>query len=124
MSTIRPQAAPPLSLPFSSSHVTLQALDTTLQLYVRSENFLNPVISGHEIYNCPTMAFLVTNQATGRTILFDAGARKDYWNYSPLVADRFSKGVNVKGMRVDKGVHEVLEDAKVNTGKLESVVWR
>ncbi|KAE9973626.1 hypothetical protein EG328_004297 [Venturia inaequalis] len=69
------------------------------------------------------MAFLVTNQATGRTILFDAGARKDYWNYSPLVAGRFSKGINVKGMRIDKGVHEVLEDAKVNIGELESVVW-
>lgn len=124
MATIVPQAAPSLSLPISSSLVTLQALDTTLQLYVRSENFLNPVIPGHEIYNCPTMAFLVTNQTTGRTILFDAGARKDYWNYSPLVAGRFSKSVNVKGLRVDKGVHEVLEDANVKLDHLESVVWR
>jgi hypothetical protein len=124
MSTINPIPGPPLSLPKSSSLVTLQALDTTLQLYVRSENFLNPVIPGHEVYNCPTMAFLITNQATGRTILFDAGARKDYWNYSPLVAGRFSKGVNVKGLRIDKGVHEVLQEADVEIGKLESVVWR
>lgn len=70
------------------------------------------------------MAFLITNQATGRTILFDAGARKDYWNYSPLVAGRFSKGVNVKGLRIDKGVHEVLADAQVSIEGLESVVWR
>jgi hypothetical protein len=124
MSNIMPQSAPPLSLPTSSSLVTLQALDTTLQLYVRSENFLNPVMLGHEVYNCPTMAFFITNQATGRTILFDAGARKDYWNYSPLVAGRFSKGVNVKGLRVDKGVHEVLGEAGVEIESLESVVWR
>lgn len=70
------------------------------------------------------MAFVITNQATGRTILFDAGARKDYWNYSPLVAGRFSNGVNVKGLRIDKGVHEVLEEAKVDVEDLESVVWR
>lgn len=102
----------------------MQALDTTLQLHVKSTNFLNPVIAGHEFYNCPTMAFLITNETTGRQILFDAGARKDYWNYSPLVVGRFEKGVNVNGLRVDKGVDKVLTDSGVNIKDLESVVWR
>lgn len=104
--------------------VTIQALDTTLQLYVKAANFFDPVIPGHEIYNCPTMAFFIQDQATGRQILFDAGARKDYWNYSPVVAGRFEKGVNVKGMRIDKGVQEVLSDAGVDLAALESIVWR
>jgi hypothetical protein len=124
MAAITPHPPPPLSLPKSSSLAKLQALDTTLRLYVKSDNFLNPIIPGHEIYNCPTMAFLITNQTTGRRILFDAGGRSDYWNYSPLVAGRFSSGVNVKGLRCDKGVHEVLMDAGVELDSIESVVWR
>jgi hypothetical protein len=104
--------------------VTIQGLDTTLQLYVKAANFFNPVIPGHEIYNCPTMAFLIKNQRTGKQILFDAGARKDYWNYSPVVAGRFEKGVNVKGLKVEKGVQDLLTDARVNLDALESVVWR
>lgn len=72
MSHIKALPPPPLKLPTSLSVVTLQALDTTLQLYVKPVNFLNPVIPGHEIYNCPTMAFLVTAPTTGRQILLDA----------------------------------------------------
>jgi hypothetical protein len=109
--------------PRFTSVVKVQALDTTLQLYVKSVNFFNPVIPGHEAYNCPAMAFLVTS-ATGRQILFDAGVRKDYWNYSPVVRGRFEKGVNVKGLRIDKGVDEVLIDAGVQLQDLESVIWR
>jgi hypothetical protein len=135
--TIHPIPPPPLSLPTSNNTVTLQAIDTTLQLYVRSENFLEPVIPGHEIYNCPTMSFLITphftpaspaietTQAhTPHRILFDAGGRKDYWNYSPLVAGRFQKGVNVKGLRCEMGVHEVLENGSVGLEEIEAVVWR
>ncbi|KAF4625568.1 hypothetical protein G7Y89_g12598 [Cudoniella acicularis] len=123
MPSITSKPAPPLSLPSSSSLVTVQAIDTTLCLYVRSENFLNPIIPGHEIYNCPTIGFLITNQETGKQILFDAGGRKDYWNYSPVVRTRFEKGVNVKGLRCDAGVHEVLETAGVDLNALESVIW-
>jgi hypothetical protein len=124
MVDITPHPAPSLLLPQSSSLVTVQAIDTTLQLYVKADNFLNPIIPGHEIYNCPAMAFLITNQATGRRILFDAGGRKDYWNYSPLVAGRFASGVNVKGLRCDQGVDEVLKDAGIDLKSIEGVVWR
>jgi hypothetical protein len=124
MAEIQPHQPPPLSLPTSSCPVTVQAIDTTLRLYVKSDNFLNPIIPGHEIYNCPTMAFLITNQSTGRKILFDAGGRKDYWNYSPLVAGRFASAVNVKGLRCDQGIDEVLGDAGVQLEGIEGVVWR
>jgi hypothetical protein len=124
MAEILPHQAPSLSLPVSSSTVNVQAVDTTLRLYVKSDNFLNPVIPGHEIYNCPTMAFLISNQSTGRQVLFDAGGRKDYWNYSPFIAGRFASGVNVKGMRCDQGVDEVLKDAGVNLEGIEGVIWR
>lgn len=70
------------------------------------------------------MAFLITHQGSGKKILFDAGARKDYWNYSPMITERFATGVNVKGMRVRQGIHEVLGGAGVQLDKIESVVWR
>ena len=103
--------------------MVVQPLDTTLALYVKSLNFLNPVIPGHEAYNCPTMAFLVTSPSTGRKVLFDAGGRKDYWNYSPLVDARFKNGVNVLGFKCEKGVNEVLTDAGVELESLDAVVW-
>ena len=121
---MKPQTPPELSLPRSSSIAKVQALDTTLKLYAKSLNFLKPVNPGHEIFNCPTMAFLITNQSSGKHVLFDAGARKDYWNYSPLTAGRFENGVNVKGFKVDKGVNEVLIEANIDIGALESVIWR
>jgi glyoxylase-like metal-dependent hydrolase (beta-lactamase superfamily II) len=40
-----------------------------------------------------------------------------------LVVGRFEKGVNVKGLRIDQGVHEVLTDAGVALEDVESVVW-
>lgn len=112
-----------LTLPASRSTVVVQALDTTLALYVKSLNFLNPVLPGHEAYNCPTMAFLVTSSSTGKKVLFDAGGRKDYWNYSPLVDARFKNGVNVLGFRCEKGVDEVLAEAGVELQGLDAVVW-
>lgn len=121
---ITPKPAPPLALPTSSSLVTIQAIDTTAQLYVKTTNFLRPTIPGHEAYNCPAMAFLIANQSTGRKVLFDCGVRKDFWNYSPLTYGRFARGVNVLGLRVDKGVDEVLVDAGVDLNSLESVLWR
>jgi hypothetical protein len=124
MSEIKAQPGPPITFPKSVSLVTVQAVDTTLQLYVKSDNFLNPVIPGHEIYNCPAMAFFITNQATGKQILFDAGARKDYWNYSPLITGRFEKGVNCKGLKIEKGIHEVLVDSGIKLNDVESVIWR
>jgi glyoxylase-like metal-dependent hydrolase (beta-lactamase superfamily II) len=103
--------------------VVVQPLDTTLALYVKSLNFLNPVIPGHEAYNCPTMAFLVTNPKDGRKILFDAGGRKDYWNYSPLVDARFKNGVNVLGFKCEQGVDEVLTGAGISLDSIDAVVW-
>ncbi|KAK5118481.1 hypothetical protein LTR62_002996 [Meristemomyces frigidus] len=119
-----------INLPVSSATVTVQALDTTLCLYVRSANFLDPVIPGHEAYNCPVLAFLVTHTAANgsiRRVLFDAGGRKDYWNYSPLVTGRFKSGFNVFGFTCPKDVNDVLCEAGIMTGgddhDVEAVVW-
>ena len=70
------------------------------------------------------MAFLITHPNSGKKVLFDAGARKDYWNYSPFTAEKFAKGVNVKGLRIDRGVDEVLVEAGVELGSLDALIWR
>jgi hypothetical protein len=119
MAQITPKLAPPLSIPSSPSVATLQALGTTVQLYIKSTNLLHPTIPGHETCNGPNLAFHITHPFTSRKILFDAGIRKDYWNYSPLITTRFATSMNVRGLRVDKGVDEVLTKAgvKVREGK-------
>jgi glyoxylase-like metal-dependent hydrolase (beta-lactamase superfamily II) len=58
-----------------------------------------------------------------KKVLFDAGVRKDYWNYSPLITQRFATSVNVKGLKIDQGVDEVLTSAGVGLGEVESVIW-
>ena len=40
------------------------------------------------------------------------------------MAGRLEKGVDLKGLRIEKGVHEVLEDVGVRLGGLDGVVWR
>ncbi|CAG8955413.1 hypothetical protein HYFRA_00010277 [Hymenoscyphus fraxineus] len=121
----------PLQIPASQNTVKVQAINTTLALSIRSENFFDPIIPGHEYYNCPSMAFLITstslNPETGkaeeRKIMFDAGARKDYWNYSPMIVDRFRRGVNVRGMIVERGLDEILASGGVELKSVEAVIW-
>jgi hypothetical protein len=69
------------------------------------------------------MSFLLISPS-GRKVLFDAGARRDYWNYSPMIVERFRKGVNVGGMRVEKGVHDILIDSGLELDEIDAVIWR
>jgi hypothetical protein len=121
---ITPQAAPPLDVPESSAIAKVEAIDTTLQLCVNAANFFDHCIPGHETFNCVALAFLVTNQRTGRKVLFDAGGRKDYWNYALSITNRLKNSVNIKGIKCEKGVHDVLTDAGEKLEDLEAVIWR
>jgi hypothetical protein len=76
---------------------------------------LNPVIPGHEFINFPTLAFLIENKAHDKRVLFDVGGRKDYWNYAPHTS---------AGMRVEKGVDELLVEAGIELESLDSIIWR
>lgn len=48
------------------------------------------------------MAFLIESneskegKGTRRKVLFDAGGRRDYWNYGEVVRERFRAGVSTE----------------------------
>lgn len=106
---IRPHAPPKLDLPKSNKTVRVRAIDTTTNLVCDSFAFVQPVIPLHKNLNLKTMCFLIEHESLNQkqSVLFDCGARKDYWNGSPQTQRMI--GGHVPGLRVDMGVDEVLE---------------
>jgi glyoxylase-like metal-dependent hydrolase (beta-lactamase superfamily II) len=121
MAFIHPKPPPSLNFPVSDSIVTVRAIDCTLNMFCKTSPFLSPVIPGHEFINFPTLAFLIENKPLGKTVLFDVGGRKDYWNYAPHTLGLLR--ASSAGMKVDKGVDEILVEAGVELQSLDSIVW-
>lgn len=74
------------------------------------ENFMQPVVPGHEQLNVPSYAFFIENDR-GRRVLFDLGLRKDWQNLTPSVL----AGIESVQVRV------VLEDDVVDSLKREGI---
>lgn len=108
MVDINPQPIPHLKVPASNHTVRVRAIDTTSRLVCDATAFVQPNIPGHEKLNLKTMCFLLehTGPAGTEHVLFDCGARKDYWNASPQ--SRRMIGGHVPGLEVDFGVDEIL----------------
>lgn len=131
-------ALPPpiLNIPPSSSTVEVSIINTTATIRgVNAWKFLQPPIKGHEWLAVPCFSILVHHPVQNRTLIFDLGIRKDWWNYAPSLQARFQAG----GYRIEVGkdVREILEEEKqqnqhegdgvdrmvVDTKKIEAVVW-
>jgi len=121
---IQPKLVPELSIPVSDSIVFVQAIDTTMLLSLDISNFVEPSPPGHQIYDVKAVAFLITNQKTGRKVLFDFGIRKDYWNGPPVIVNGLKDSKNVKGIKCGRGVQDVLVDAGEKLEDIEAVIWR
>ena len=121
MDEIRPKANPPLNLPQSNSIVQVHIINTTTDIVVPAKAFVQPVQKGHEHMNMPTFAFLVENKRVGKTIMFDLGCRKDWWNHSPAARGAIKRGI--AGLNVPKNVNEILRDGGVVDQKIDGVVW-
>jgi glyoxylase-like metal-dependent hydrolase (beta-lactamase superfamily II) len=83
---------------------------------------MEPEVKGHEILNLPTYAFYIHNKRLGRHVLFDNGARKDWWNVPPHVFD----GVTTKGVAgidIKHDVHDILAAGGVDPKSIEAVIW-
>jgi hypothetical protein len=117
-------AAPELNIPASSSCVSVHAIDTTALLSLNASKFVEPPLPGYEIYDVKAMAFLITNQKTGRKVIFDFGVRKDYWNGPPMILDGLKDSKNVKGIKIDQGVQDVLVSTGEKLGDIEALIWR
>ncbi|KAG0648079.1 Cytochrome P450 monooxygenase andK [Hyphodiscus hymeniophilus] len=113
---IPPLEAPPLRIPPSTSTIRVQVIDTTTNLHCDAAAFIRPIIPGHEKLNLPTMCFLLENKAQNKFILFDGGARKDFWNGPPKT--KLMIGGHTEGVKIEKGVDEVLVDSGFDLAKL------
>lgn len=115
-------SVPDLCIPNSSSTVQVSIIDTTTSIRgIDAWKFLSPSISGHEYLAAPAFSFLIQHTSFNRSMVFDLGVRKDWWNSSPFLTTRFQAGGY--SITVEKSVREILEQEGVDAAKLEAIVW-
>ena len=112
---------PSLNLPKGKSTVEVHIINTTTDIVLPAGLFVHPVQKGHEFLNMPTFAFLVTNKRLGKTILFDLGSRKDWWNNSPAAYASIKHGIT--GLNIPKNINEILKEGGVDDTKIDGAVW-
>ncbi|KAF2005680.1 hypothetical protein P154DRAFT_608678 [Amniculicola lignicola CBS 123094] len=110
-----------LNIPRSNATVRLRAIDAKMELCASAKGFVEPILAGHELINFTTVTFLVEHEGLGKKVLFDCGARKDFENFSPFIKNRLN--LNVRGLRIGKDVHEIVEDAGIQLDELNSMIW-
>jgi len=118
---ITPKPHPSLNLPAAESTVEVSVVNTTTDLVVPAWAFVHPVQKGHETMNMPTFAFLVKNKKLGKTIMFDLGCRKDWWNHAPAAKSAITNGI--PAMKIPKTMNEVLREGGQDDTKIDAVVW-
>ncbi|KAL8959826.1 MAG: hypothetical protein Q9193_003376, partial [Seirophora villosa] len=118
---IQSRQKPSLNLPKSDSTVDVSIINTTTEIVVPAWAFVQPVLKGHETMNMPTFAFLIKNKKLGKSIMFDLGCRKDWWNFAPAAHNVIKDGI--PGLNVAKNINEVLEDGKEDVDKIEGMIW-
>lgn len=82
---------------------------------------MEPEIKGHEKLNLPTFAFYIHNRRLDQHILFDNGARSDWWNTPPAVVKAITtKGVS--GLDIQCDVYDILKAGGVNPEAMNAVI--
>ena len=111
-----------LNLPLTqtSDVCELWAIDTTSDIVCPSGSLIEPKVKGHEILNLPTFAFLIYNKRADKRVLFDNGARKDWWNAPPSMSKSIFR---TAGVHVQHDVSDVLANGGVDPSSISAVVW-
>ncbi|XXG93820.1 hypothetical protein Hte_000069 [Hypoxylon texense] len=116
-------ASPPeLNIPPSTSTVNVSIINTTGTIRgLDPQRFFEPKIPGHDYLAAPIYSFLIQHPTLNRTIVFDLGLRKDYWNWPP----HFVQGLKANGAVLDvpKDVRDVLDENGIDAKSIEAVVW-
>ncbi|KAK8145895.1 hypothetical protein G3M48_003843 [Beauveria asiatica] len=121
--TAPPRAVPQVTIPLSTSTVTVRAIDAEARMVGNAKLFVQPGIPGHEEINFTTMCFLIEHRTDAGTesILFDCGIRKDFWNIVPWALKHI--GTLIAGMDVGHGVDEILTERGFKLSNLKAMVW-
>ena len=118
---IQPKDPPALQLPQSNSIVQVHIINSTTELVAPARALVDQVPKGHETLNLPDYAFLIRSKTEGKSILFDNGSRKDWWNFSPLTLDLLRN--DIPALNVAKDVHEILAEGGVDPRTISSIIW-
>jgi glyoxylase-like metal-dependent hydrolase (beta-lactamase superfamily II) len=113
---------PVLDIPTSTSTVSVSIIDTTAKVRgLTAKSYLEPPIPGHEYLAVPCFSFLVHHGASDRSLLFDLGIRRDWWNLSPPLLENIKE----EGFQVSvlKDLRQILEEGGVNPSSIEAVIW-
>lgn len=110
-----------LSLPLSTATVRLRAIDAKMSLCASSTAFIQPALPGFETMNMTSITFLIEHPTLNKKLLFDCGARSDIENFSPRIKERLN--LNVKGLKIDADVHDVVQAAGVDLNELDATIW-
>lgn len=110
-----------LNIPSSDSIVRLRAIDAKTQMSVSAKGFIQPIVPGFEILNLTSITFLVEHPTLHKKVLFDCGMRKDFENLSPRIKERLN--LNVKGLKIEKDVHEIVQEAGIDLEELDATIW-
>jgi len=116
---IAAKAAPELNIPKSSNVCEISIIDTTTLITCPAITLLEPSIKGHELLNCPTVAFLVRHKS-GKQVMFDLGSKEDWWNFPPHVDEAIQN--HVPGIKIEKGIRQILQEGGTDPDKIDSVV--
>jgi len=101
----------------------VKIIDTTSRISkLETSYFMRPPLAGMEYMpTLPAWSFLIESPS-GRKILFDLGAPKDWEHLAPVTSERLKRlGWDIK---VEKNVVEILEEHGVRGADVESVIWR
>jgi glyoxylase-like metal-dependent hydrolase (beta-lactamase superfamily II) len=86
-----------------------------------TKGFFGPAIPGHEWLAVPNFAFYIHHPYLNRSLLFDLGLRRDFWNASRLVTKTLRD--NGYQISVQKDVRQTLEENGVPGASIEAIIW-
>lgn len=68
----------------------------------------------------PTYAFYIRHEASGHSLLFDFGCRKDWQNSVPRISSLIKS--HVPGLKVDKDVLDIIVEGGINLDGLKALI--
>ncbi|KAJ8096389.1 hypothetical protein PM082_011551 [Marasmius tenuissimus] len=111
-----------ITIPQSTSTVSVQAFDILASgSGVSADPFMEPVLPGRDIMECPAYAFLIEH-SSGRRIMFDLGIRKDQENLAPTLKAGLANYKH-SSMKVDKDIVEQLTEGGVALESIDTAIW-
>lgn len=109
-----------IQIPKSNQCCKVSIINTTCDITVPPNYLVEPDIAGWEWINLPTYSFYIKHERSGRELLFDLGARKDWKNHVPNIKGMLEG--HVPGFRVTRDVIDILREGKVDPNKVEALV--